>query len=226
MSDIVLLIIAVSLFVGGHELMSHPLRQPLVRAVGEKGFMGLYAVVALGSLIWAVELWKDVPPDRLWQVPAAAYMAAPLIMLLAFILFVGSVTAPNPALMGGGLPGAAGVRGVQAITRHPMMWAFALWAIVHMVLSADIRTLVLAGGILVLSIFGSAMQDRKKMAAIPSYASHVAQTSFTPFLAQLSGRAPIATLWPGVVPVLGGLLLWGIMLWLHPSLIGVPAIQH
>jgi uncharacterized membrane protein len=231
MSDIVLLIIAVSLFVGGHELMSHPLRRPLVRAVGEKGFMGLYAIVALGSLIWAVEIWKDIPPDRLWQAPPALYMAAPLIMLLAFILFVGSVTAPNPALMGGGVPkkagtGAAGVRGVQAITRHPMMWAFALWAIVHMALSADSRTLVLAGGILVLSLFGSAMQDRKKMAAIPSYSSHVAQTSFVPFMAQLSGRAPVATLWPGVVPVIGGLLLWGTMLWLHPSLIGVPAIQH
>lgn len=231
MSDIVLLILAVSLFVGGHELMSHLLRRPIVSAVGEKGFMGLYAIVALGSLIWAVEIWKSIPPDRLWQVPAALYMAAPLVMLVAFILFVGSVTAPNPALMGGGIPkkpglGAAGARGVQAITRHPMMWAFALWAVVHMALSADSRTLVLAGGILVLSIFGAAMQDRKKLVATPGYASHVAQTSFTPFMAQLSGRAPLASLWPGVIPVVGGLALWGVMLWLHPALIGVAAVQH
>lgn len=230
MSDIVLLIIAVSLFVGGHELLSHPLRAPIVRAVGEKAFMALYAVVALGSLYWAVEIWKIVPPDRLWQAPPALYMVAPLVMLIAFILFVGSVTAPNPALMGGGAPAAgntaAGVRGVQAITRHPMMWAFALWAIVHITLSADSRTLVLGGGILILSLFGSAMQDRKKLAAQPGYTAHVAKTSFIPFVAQLSGRASLASLWPGLVPIIGGLILWGVMLWLHPSLIGVAAIQH
>lgn len=228
MSDMALLIIAVSLFVGGHELLSHPLRAPIVRVAGEKGFMGLYAIVALGSLFWAVELWKIIPPDRLWQAPPVLYMAAPLIMLIAFILFVGSVTAPNPALMGGGVPAKKGgsPAGVQAITRHPMMWAFALWAIVHITLSADSRTLVLAGGILTLSLFGSAMQDRKKLAAAPGYAAHVAKTSFIPFMAQLSGRAPLASLWPGVVPVVGGVILWGVMLWLHPSLIGVPAIQH
>lgn len=230
MSDILLLIIAVSLFVGGHELLSHPLRAPIVRVAGEKGFMAIYAVVALGSLYWAVEVWKIVPPDRLWQAPPALYMAAPLVMLIAFILFVGSVTAPNPALMGGGAPSAkpeiSGVRGVQAITRHPMMWAFALWAIVHITLSADSRTLVLGGGILILSLFGSAMQDRKKLAAQEGYAGHVAKTSFTPFLAQITGRAPLGSLWPGFIPVIGGVILWGVMLWLHPSLIGVAAIQH
>lgn len=224
MSDFALLIIAVVLFVGGHELLSHPLRRPLVRAIGEKGFMLVYSVVALGSLFWAVELWKVVPPDRLWQAPAGAYMAAPLVMLIAFILFVGSVATPNPALMGGGIPGKPGR--VQAITRHPMMWAFALWAIVHITLSADSRTLVLAGGILTLALFGSAMQDRKKLAAQPGYSDHMAKTAFIPFMAQLSGRQPLATLWPGLVPVIGGVLLWAAMLWLHPMLIGVPAIQH
>ena len=28
-------------FVGTHFILSHPLRRPLVRAVGEKGFLGL-----------------------------------------------------------------------------------------------------------------------------------------------------------------------------------------
>ncbi|GGI75156.1 hypothetical protein GCM10007973_09990 [Polymorphobacter multimanifer] len=225
MGDLGLLIVAVSLFVRGHELLSHPLRAPLVRAVGEKGFLGIYAVVALGSLFWAVELWKDVPPDRLWEAPGWAYLAALPVMLLAFILFVGSVTAPNPALMGGGVPGAAGVRGVQNITRHPMMWSFALWAVVHMVLSADSRTLVLAGGILVLALFGSAMQDGKKRAADPGYGAHMARTSFVPFAAQLSGRAPLASAWPGAVASGGGLLLWAVVLWAHPLVLGVPALQ-
>jgi uncharacterized membrane protein len=223
MSDIALLIFAVSLFVGSHELLSHPLRQPLVKAVGEKGFMGIYAVVALGSLFWAGELWKAIPPDRLWTMPDWAYPFAAALMLLAFILFAGSVATPNPALMGGGIPGKPG--GVQGITRHPMMWAFALWAVVHMAMSADSRTLVLAGGILTLALFGSAMQDRKKAANMPGYRDHMARTSFMPFARQLSGGAPIGSAWPGLVALGGGLLLWGAMLWAHPILIGVSPLR-
>jgi len=218
-SDLLLLVIAVSLFVGGHELLSHPLRVPLIKAVGEKGFMALYSVVALGSLFWAVELWKAVPPDRLWVLPGWVSPLASVLMLLAFILFVGSVATPNPALMGGGVPGKPG--GVQAITRHPMMWAFAIWALVHMAFSADSRTLVLAGGILVLALFGSAMQDRKKMANNLGYTAHVRATSFVPFARQVGGAAPLASAWPGLVAVGGGVLLWGAMLWAHPMLIGV-----
>jgi len=198
----------------------------LVRALGEKGFMGVYALVALGSLIWAGELWKRIPPDRLWQVPDWAYPVAAAVMLLAFVLFVGSVSAPNPALMGGERATAAGVRGVQGITRHPMMWAFALWALVHMLVSADSRTLVLAGGILVLSLFGSAMQDRKKLAGQPGYAGHVAATSFVPFGRIVSGAAPLASAWPGPVALLGGLALWAAMLFAHPWLIGVSPMGY
>lgn len=225
MSDLALLIIAVSLFVAGHELLSHPFRVPLVRRLGEKGFMGFYAVVALGSLGWAGELWKRIPPDRLWQVPGWAYPASAAVMLLAFVLFVGSVSAPNPALMGG-QKARPGVRGVQGITRHPMMWAFALWAMVHMAMSADSRTLVLAGGILVLALLGSAMQDRKKLAAQPGYAAHVAATAFLPFGRIVSGAAPLASAWPGAVAVLGGLALWAGMLFAHPWLIGVSPLGY
>ncbi|MFZ4688743.1 MAG: NnrU family protein [Polymorphobacter sp.] len=223
MSDIGLLILAVSIFVGGHELLAHPLRAPLVRMLGAKGFALLYSVVALGSLGWAVQLWKAIPPDRLWTVPPYAYVLALVAMLFAFILFVGSVTSPNPALMGmsaGGSP-----RGVQRITRHPMMWSFAIWAIVHMTLSADSRTLVLAGGILTLALFGAAMQDGKKRGQDPAYGQHMAATGFVPFGAQLRGRAAWNSALPGLVATVGGVALWALVLWVHPMLIGVPALR-
>jgi len=49
------LAIAAIAFVGSHFLLSHPLRQPLVRAVGDGPFRGIYALVALvtfGAMIW------------------------------------------------------------------------------------------------------------------------------------------------------------------------------
>ena len=224
MSDIGLLIVAISLFVGGHELLSHPLRAPLVRTLGARGFALVYSVVALGSFYWAVQIWKAIPQNRLWTVPGYAYVLAALAMLFAAVLFVGSVTSANPALMG--MPAsAAGPQGVQRITRHPMMWSFAIWAVVHIVLSADSRTIVLASGILVLALFGAAMQDGKKRIAIPTYAGHMAATGFVPFAAQFGRRAAWNTALPGVVATVGGVVLWAIILWAHPLLIGVPALR-
>jgi uncharacterized membrane protein len=95
-----------------------------------------------------------------------------------------------------------------------------------MAVTADSRTLVLAGGILVLALFGSAMQDRKKLASQPGYATHVAATSFVPFARIVSGAAPLASAWPGVVPVLGGVGLWAAMLFAHPWLIGVSPLPY
>ena len=82
-SDILLLIVAVSLFVGGHELLSHPLRAPIVRAIGEKGFTLVYALVAFASLGWAVQIWKGVPQTRLWLVSDPIHWIAVALMLCA-----------------------------------------------------------------------------------------------------------------------------------------------
>ncbi|OYU14221.1 MAG: MFS transporter [Alphaproteobacteria bacterium PA4] len=224
MSDITLLIIAISAFVAGHELLSHPLRAPLVARLGAGGFTILYSVVALGTLGWAGQLWKAIPPDRLWSVPAPVHWACVVLMLFAAILFVGSVTAPNPALMG--MPAGGSPRGVQRITRHPMMWSFAIWAVVHILLSADPRTLVLAGGILTLALFGAAMQDGKKRAAVPAYRDHMAATGFIPFGAQVRGRQPWSAANPGLVAGLGGIALFAILLVGHPWLIGLSPLPQ
>ena len=220
MSDLMLLAVLIGLFVVSHELLSHPLRAPLVARLGEKGFAVVYSLVALASFAGALQLWRQMPRQRLWDTAPGAYVLALAAMLIAAIFFVGSISSPNPAMM----PGVRGEpKGLQRITRHPMMWSFAIWAAVHIMMTADPRTIVLASGVAVLALFGTAMQDGKKKAQNPAYAAHMARTSHVPFFAILGGRQPLSALWPGLVPVLGGLALWFLMLWAHPMLIGVPA---
>lgn len=219
-SDLLLLALLVGAFVVSHELLSHPLRAPLVARLGEKGFALLYSLIALASFGSAVQLWRQIPKGRLWDTPAGAYGPALAAMLVAAIFFVGSVSSPNPAMM----PGVHGEpKGLQRITRHPMMWSFAIWATVHIIMTADPRTIILAGGVGTLALLGSALQDGKKKVQNPSYSVHVARTSHIPFMAILGGRQPVSALWPGLVPVAGGLVLWLVILWAHPMLIGVPA---
>lgn len=203
-----MLLIALASFVGTHLLLSHALRPPLVAAVGEKGFAGVYSLVAFATLGWAVWTWGRTDVVPLWTAPSWLWWAAVPVMLLACVLFVGSVSAPNPALMGdlrdpGGRP-----RGVQTITRHPMMWSFALWALVHATLSGDARTVALAAAIGGLALVGARFQDGKKRGQLGErWAAHEAATSFVPFARGMHN--------PGLVALAGGFVLLVAAMSLH-----------
>lgn len=84
-------------FVGTHFLLSHPLRTPLVRAVGERPFRGLYSLVAIITFALMVYFYRAIgrePP--LWDPGPAGWIIATLVMWFASILFVGSFI-KNPA---------------------------------------------------------------------------------------------------------------------------------
>ncbi|MEM8727087.1 MAG: NnrU family protein, partial [Pseudomonadota bacterium] len=46
------LIVANAAFVGTHFAMSHPLRAPLVKLLGDVGFQIAYSLVSLATLVW------------------------------------------------------------------------------------------------------------------------------------------------------------------------------
>lgn len=214
------LIAASVAFVGSHFAMSHPLRAGLVGRLGAVGFQVVYSLVSFATLGWMVLAFRAIGPGgpTLWEGAAQLPWAlASLLMLLASVLFVGSLMG-NPALPA---PGAAAladkpVHGVFHVTRHPMMWGFALWAISHALVSPTPRSLVLTFAVGFLALVGSHMQDRKKEALMgTSWAGWEARTSYWP---KLGGLAKA-----GLFPWLGGLVLWLVGSWAHISIIGMAA---
>ncbi len=223
-----LFILLMAAFVVTHiGLATPPLRDGLVARLGENGFRIGYSLLSLALLVAAIQAYKGLPEDALlWTAGTGAFHAANFLMLLAAILFVGSLTPANRALAGvPQRPGNEGPRGVLRWTRHPMMWAFALWAIVHGWLAGDLPTLVLAAGIGALALVGAAFQDGKKARQLGAdWRMYAARTSFLPFGAIVTGRQPVSALWPGVVPLVGGILFWLVMTFLHPSLMAAPMV--
>jgi uncharacterized membrane protein len=206
-------------FVGSHFLLSHPLRGPLVRMAGEKGFLGLYSLVALGTFAWMVLAFRStLTGDMAWDGQAPWLWAlASLITLVALVLFLGSL-AGNPAFPGVELPAAGPPppRGVYRITRHPMMWSFALWALAHGIVAPTGRTLVLTGAVGFLALAGAALQDSKKRKlAGQGWGRWEQQTSFWPQLGRLAAAG--WKLW------LGALAAWLVVTWAHLPLAYVPA---
>lgn len=218
---VVLLGAFVALHIG---LANPPLRDGLVARLGEKGFSALYAISSLALLIGAIQVYKGLEEVPLWQAPVGAYHGLSLVMLLASILFVGSFTPANKALAG--VPkNERPASGVLRWTRHPMMWAFGLWAIVHFILSGDVPTMILTFGIGFLALVGAGLQDGKKKVQLgATWDRYTANTSYWPFGAIMSGRQPVSALWPGLVPVVGGVAVWLLLTWLHPSLMAAPVV--
>ena len=203
------LLLSAILFVGTHFLMSHPLREPLVSRVGERPFRGIYVVVSLITFAMMVYFYHAIgrePP--LWPAPGdALWLIASLLMWFASILFVGSFI-KNPAFPGAPGP-KGGPTGVFAITRHPMMWSFAIWAIVHLGLVAMPKALVLDGAILILALAGAAGQDRKKARQFgEAWHEWTAQTAFVPFTGGVA--------YPGTVALAGGTIFFFLVTWIHP----------
>ena len=223
MTGTMAVLIAAALFVGTHFLLSHPLRPPLVAAIGEKGFLGLYSLVAfatLGAMVWAYRAAAITAP--LWAVGDGLWAVATVSMLVASILLLGSLVR-NPALAGATIDAAAAeARGVYAVTRHPMMWSFALWGVAHILVYPVAKNIVVAGAIIVLALVGAALQDRKKAALDPAgWPRWQGRTSYLPFAAILAGRARVGGF--GMHALAGGLVVWLAATWAHIPLAGWPA---
>lgn len=204
-------------FVGTHFALSHPLRAPLARLLGDKGFLGLYSLVAFAALGWMIFAFRAAPNGDMGAATGnAGWIVATILTLPALVLFLGSLRG-NPALPG--VPAASARRmpaGVFAVTRHPMMWGFALWAIAHLAIDWSWRTTIVSTAILVLALVGAHLQDRKKEALMgAAWAEWEAKTSYWPRFAALP-RAGLA-LWFIATAV------WLGATWAHAPLAGMPA---
>jgi uncharacterized membrane protein len=95
-----------------------------------------------------------------------------------------------------------------------MMWAFAIWAGVHLAVIAMPKALVFDGAIILLALAGAAAQDSKKSRRTgEAWHEWTAETAFVPFMRGLA--------YPGTVALVGGTLLFLIATWLHPVPAGI-----
>jgi uncharacterized membrane protein len=149
-----------------------------------------------------------------------------LAMLPAFVLFVASVSRPNPTMIGPAEGGAQPPRGIIRVTRHPMLWSFAIWAAVHIVGNGDTAAIVFFGAFLVTALAGMPSIDAKLgRRDSNTWLALSAATSIVPFAAIAQGRngfvpKEIGWLTPSIAVV-----AWIVVLLIHPWLFGVaPAV--
>lgn len=216
-SALVELVAANIAFVGSHFAMSHPLRAPMVKLLKEGGFSAVYSLVSAATLLWVYLAYKAAPSADLGGSGEIGWIIATIITLPALVMLAGSF-AGNPALP---TPAAetqarAEPKGVFKVTRHPMMWAIGLWALSHVVLMANWRSVITALAMGFLALVGAHMQDRKKEELMgDAWAAWESKTSFLPRWGALFTA--------GLLCWAIGLAAWLALSWLHMPLGGIPA---
>lgn len=219
-----LLVIAALLWIAVHLGVSGTrLRDVVVAGIGEGPFRGLFALLSiliLGFLVWA---WSRSTTTALWYAPEWLRWILVVAMLPAFVLFVASVSQRNPTMIGG--EGAPPPRGIQRVTRHPMLWSFALWAAVHLIGNGDTAAIVFFGAFLVVALAGMPSIDAKLARRDPAtWQALSAMTSIVPFAAIAQGRNRFVAREIGWTVPLIGVIAWAVVLRLHPWLFGVAPV--
>ncbi|MEP5937771.1 MAG: NnrU family protein [Erythrobacter sp.] len=203
--------------IGTHFAMSHPLRAPMEGVLGQKGFQAVYSLVSLAAIVWIYFAFKAAPTADLPGSGDTGWIIASLLLIPGLVLYAGAFSG-NPALP---TPSAekqarAEPRGVFLVTRHPMMWSFALWALSHIVLLWSWRTMIVAVTIGALSLIGAHLQDRKKRALMgDAWDQWQSRTSYWPRWHKMFSA--------GALPWAIGIALWVFISWLHLPIGDIPA---
>ena len=214
------LVIATLAFLGIHIVPSTPLRALASKAIGERGYAGLFSLASLACLAWMASAYKAAPIHALWPglrlVPIAA-------VPFAFILLACGVLGRNPTALGqaGALKSPDPARGIIRVTRHPVMWAIMLWAGAHLLALGTLQGVIFFGGLLLLAAAGTTLQDARKARALATdWQRFAALTSNVPFVAIAQGRNRVAWREIGWVKPAAGLAVFGVFLYLHAWLFG------
>lgn len=159
--------VSLGAFVGSHILVSRTGLKPwLVARLGMKTYLVLYSLVSVLLLSWLVRAAQTAPRTDLWVhlSPHALYWFPALLMPLAFVLLVSGFVVGSPLSIA---PGDAAFDHERppltvALTRHPVLWGFALWSLSHLIVNGEFPLAFMFLVFLLFSLAGILFIDRKR----------------------------------------------------------------
>jgi len=221
-----LMVLAALIWVGLHMVVAGPMRQRLVRGLGEASYRALFSVLSLVALVLLAMAYKQSPYVEIWPTTPGLMLVPVLVMPVSLLLIVAALRPSNATLAGPDMliKGELPVQGFTRITRHPMLWGFSLWALAHMAANGDVATLLLAGSVLVTALNGMISIDRKRQQKFgEAWQRFTDKTSIIPFVAVLQGRQTFAFRDIGWINIIGAATLYILILKFHLFLFGVDA---
>lgn len=154
---------------------------------GENGYKGIFSLLLLVSFALIIFGWRSSSPTYMYALPPAFRTLTLALTAVAFWLFIVS---NRPSR-------------VRQFLRHPQLTGVAIWAIAHLLVNGDSRSLILFGGLLVWSV--------GEILAINRREGQWEKQAIAPWSAD-------------IVNIVVAAIVFVVLIFLHPWLSGVPVI--
>ncbi len=222
------LAIAALVFVALHLLPALKTREWVISRIGDPAYMGLFSLASTLGFAWMIYAYRNAPASLpLYETGPGLKWFTVVMMLIPFIFVISGTTSRNPSSMLGkdALKTPYRWTGIFAITRHPVMWAIAIWACLHLANRPDATSALLFVPLGILAIAGSLRQEiRKREEFGDDWDTFASQTSFVPFAGILSGKAKLQLRDLGPWKIVTAVGFWIVVLAFHQAIIGVSPI--
>lgn len=140
---------------------SKGMRARLIALMGRRLYFSIYGTVSLVLLVWMIVAAARAPYVEVWAAADWQRWLANIVVPLALWLAVMGIGIGYPHTLGGRRAQVFDVNnpGMAAITRHPVLWALALWSLVHMLANGDLAHVILFGGFLLMALLAMPVFD-------------------------------------------------------------------
>lgn len=144
----VLLSVGVLLFALVHFIPSlmPELKNSGMQKLGEGGYKGLFSLLLMASFGLMIYGWRTAEFSYLYNAPVSLKSTALAIMALAFLLFAASSLKTR----------------LKRYIRHPQLTGVALWAVAHLLMNGDSRSVVLFTGLGLWAILSMVFINRRE----------------------------------------------------------------
>ena len=193
-----ILILGLIIFIGAHAFTMA--RQPRAQAIlrlGEGPYKGLYSLVSLIGLVLIVWGFGQYRAGGYIQVWNPPVWTRHIAVPLVWVAFVAFAAAY--------LPGR-----IRRTLKHPMLAGLKIWALAHLLANGDLGSILLFGALLAWAVVARISTKRRD-----EVLDHGG-----PAAAPAGWRNDILAI------VIGTALYLVFLIWLHPLLIGVPALPR
>lgn len=212
-------------FIGAHVLPARTgLRDALINRLDRRAYLILYSLLSLALLAWLISAATRAPHIALWPTTRLSVIIALVLTALAAVLLSCGATRPQPvsvSLRGGMVDPRH--PGILALTRHPILWAFFLWSVGHLIANGDLVGVVMFASFAAFCVVSGPALEKRAHQRLPGdvYAAAMSVNS-GPFGERLR-RALSPRL---AVEAAAGIVLFALMLVFHGDLIGVDPLAY
>jgi uncharacterized membrane protein len=219
-------LIALFVFLFAHVLPQiGDLRGKIIALTSRKIYIIGYSILSTALLIWLISAALRAPKTVYYAADPFTVRIAMGLMLVAIILFVMGAMRPNSLSVSfrRNMDKEATNPGILTLVRHPIIVAFGLWAIAHILVNGELANILLFGIMLAFSLLGMLRLNKTKPKKLNADDYHKALQKESGTFAARVRRVVDGQFW---IELAVGIIIYFAILHAHGPVIGVDPLAY